>query len=166
MLWLSITIGAFVLVGALCMTLTVWQAHRARRAESAPMQAALAAQRARSTALQLDVSLPPMATVLGEEEKIKRLIDAVAAATDITFIRNGEEHTSGDAAAHLNRKYQAAKDKIRTAREYIEHVGSRSSMSGEEYRVRLPDGTEQTSERWLSERLEEIESASRKPSLK
>ncbi len=96
-------------------------------------------------------------TALSEEEKIQRLIDAVASAPGVTFIRNDQPHTSADAAAHLNRKYQAAKGRAPTAREFIEHVASRSSVSGEEYRVRLADGSEQTSEQWLMTKLREIE---------
>ena len=94
---------------------------------------------------------------LSEEEKIKRLIDAVASEPGVTFIRNGEPHGGADAAAHLNRKYQAA-GKALTARDFIEGVASRSSVSGQAYRVKLPDGTEQSAREWLSARLREIES--------
>jgi hypothetical protein len=96
-------------------------------------------------------------TALGEDEKIARLIDAVANEPGMTFVRNGAAHGGADAAAHLNRKYQAARDKGLTAREFVEHVASRSSMSGEPYRVRLPDGTEQSAEQWLGARLRALE---------
>jgi hypothetical protein len=98
-------------------------------------------------------------TALSEEEKIKRLIDAVAREPGMSFIRNGQPYTGEEAAAHLNRKYQAAGDKWLTAREFIEDLASRSSVSGQEHRVKLPDGTEQSASHWLSARLSKIELA-------
>lgn len=95
-------------------------------------------------------------TALSEDEKVKRLIDAVANEPGVTFIRNGEANGGAEAAAHLNRKYQSA-GKGLTARDFIDEIASRSSVTGHEYRVKLPDGTEQSAAQWLSSRLREIE---------
>ena len=97
-------------------------------------------------------------TALSEPEKIKRLIDAIANAQGLTFIRNGSPHDPADAAAHLRRKYEAAKNREVTSRQFIEHIASQSSTTGEAYRVRLPGGSELTSAEWLTARLREIES--------
>jgi uncharacterized protein DUF5329 len=100
---------------------------------------------------------PTSAPQLSEEQKIQRLIDAVEHARGITFIRNGEQHDSAAAAQHLRRKYQSAGKKQMTARQFIDELASRSSTSGEEYRIKLLDGREVSSQKWLSQQLEEIE---------
>jgi len=98
-----------------------------------------------------------------ERERTERLIATVERA-DVVFIRNGREHDAGEAAAHLRRKWEQAGDRIRTAEDFIEQVGSRSSQSGEPYRIRTPDGTERESAHWLRERLQEIDAARGRPS--
>jgi hypothetical protein len=98
-------------------------------------------------------------TPLGEQEKIQRLIDAVAAAPGLVFIRNGEEHDPGSAAEHLRRKYRSAGNKDMTARQFIDELASKSSASGEEYRVKLPDGRVMSTKQWLSDQLRRIEGA-------
>ena len=94
---------------------------------------------------------------LTEQEKIERLIDAVAAAPGLVFIRNDEEHNPTAAADHLRRKYSAVEEKNITARQFIDELASKSSTSGEAYRVKLPDGREMSSKQWLSDELRRIE---------
>ena len=101
---------------------------------------------------------------LSEEEKIQALIDAVANTSGLIFIRNNDEHDAEAAAQHLRRKYHAVADKKPTAQQFIDEVASRSSASGEEYRVKLPDGRIIPSREWLSQELSRIESgATTKP---
>ncbi|MBC8068439.1 MAG: DUF5329 domain-containing protein [Deltaproteobacteria bacterium] len=87
-----------------------------------------------------------------ERARIEALIDAVA-RSGVVFIRNGTEHDSAAAAEHLRTKWSRAGDRIATADAFIEQLGSRSSQSGEAYRVRMPDGTERDAGPWLHELL-------------
>jgi hypothetical protein len=89
-------------------------------------------------------------------QEIDLLIQRVGASKGVIFIRNGTDYTSADAARHLRRKLGAAGDKIQTPEVFIEELGSKSSMSGRAYRVRLPDGREMDSAVWLNGLLREI----------
>lgn len=88
-----------------------------------------------------------------EAQKIEKLIAAVASAEGLVFIRNGVEHSAEEAAEHLRTKWQAAGEEIETAQQFIDELGSKSSLSGEPYRIRLPDGTEMPAGKWLRDKL-------------
>jgi hypothetical protein len=92
-----------------------------------------------------------------EKEKIQRLIDHVGSLEGAVFIRNGQEHTAADAAAHLQRKWDVVAGELATAEEFIDRLASKSSVSGEPYRIRLDDGTETTAGEYLHQRLAIIE---------
>jgi len=89
-------------------------------------------------------------------QEIEALIQRVAAAKGVTFIRNGSEYTAADAATHLRRKLRAADGKITTPEQFIDALGSRSSVSGRPYRVRLADGREMDSATWLNGLLRDL----------
>ena len=99
----------------------------------------------------------PAAGVLTERAKIERLLALVASLQDAVFIRNGSEHTPQEAADHLRSKWEAAGDDITTARQFVEQIATKSSMTGEVYRIRLADGTEVLAGEYLAGRLAEIE---------
>lgn len=99
----------------------------------------------------------PAKVQLSEREKIDWLLDQVANANAI-FIRNGEEASGKDAAAHLRRKWSSAGDRIKTAREFIEHLASKSSTSGQPYHIRTPDGVTVESREWFTKQLDSLES--------
>ena len=88
--------------------------------------------------------------------EIDSLIQRVADARGVIFIRNGSEYPAADAAKHLRRKLDASKGRIRTPEAFIDKLGSRSSMSGKAYRVRLPDGRVLDSATWLNGLLADI----------
>lgn len=88
--------------------------------------------------------------------EIDALIDRVAKAKGVIFIRNGTEHTAAQAAEHLQRKRKAAGKRIATPEQFIDKLGTRSSMTGKAYRVRLPDGKEIDSAVWLNGLLRDI----------
>ena len=96
---------------------------------------------------------------LTEEEKIERLMAAVKELKGAVFIRNGGEHSAGDAVEHMRRKWERGKKEITTAREFVEKAGSKSSISGEAYRIRFEDGREVTAEEFLLKKLGEVEGA-------
>jgi hypothetical protein len=100
-----------------------------------------------------------------EEAKIEKLLEAVG-KSEAVFIRNGEKHPAKKARSHLEFKYNKArnmfwffgpKTKI-TALEFIEKIASKSSTTGEIYKIK-PKGSEEAvpTETWLKEKLKEIE---------
>jgi hypothetical protein len=49
--------------------------------------------------------------------------------------RNGSFHHGDEAAAHIRKKYDHFRRKIRTTEQFIEHSASKSTMSGKYYTV-------------------------------
>ena len=91
-----------------------------------------------------------------EQKKIDALIEYVRTLKGV-FIRNGVEYTPQEAADHLRDKLSYAGDGIKTARDFIENVASRSSVTGEVYQVKLSDGSIRNVGDVLNEKLIEIE---------
>ena len=100
--------------------------------------------------------LPGMAAPASQSAEIDALIARVAQAREVVFIRNGSTHTAVEAAAHLQRKLRAAHGRIATAEQFIDVLGTRSSMTGRAYRVRFADGREIDSAVWLRQLLHEL----------
>jgi hypothetical protein len=95
-----------------------------------------------------------------EAEKIERFLAEIESAKGDVFIRNGVEYSAKDAADHLRTKLNAAGDRIETAEQFIQHVASASSLTGELYRVRLANGTEVLAADYLREKLAQLEAGS------
>jgi hypothetical protein len=95
-------------------------------------------------------------TVLSEQDKIEALIQVVE-KSGCTFIRNGVEYPSPQAADHLRSKWRYAGDRIQTARAFIDNIASKSSMTGQPYHIKESDGNAVTAEQWLNEALARIE---------
>ena len=74
----------------------------------------------------------------------------------VSFIRNGLEYDAAKAADHLRLKLRAAGDRVRTAEDFIRLCGSKSSLSGEPYRIRFPDGTSMDVEAFLRQKLKSL----------
>jgi hypothetical protein len=104
-------------------------------------------------------ALPARGRELTEQEKIERLLEAIESAEGDVFIRNGGEHSARDAAEHLRTKWQAAGGEIKSVDDFIDKVASKSSLSGEPYRVRLADGEEVLAADYLQGKLSAIEHA-------
>ncbi len=92
-----------------------------------------------------------------ESARIERLLNAVAARTDLRFVRNGKEYSAAQAADFLRGKLQWNVEKISTAKDFIEQIGTRSTTSGNVYLVRLADGRELPSAQFLAQELRRIE---------
>ena len=90
---------------------------------------------------------------------IQKLIQSVENLKGATFIRNGEEHDAGDAADHLRLKLGMAGGRIKNADDFIRLCASRSSVSGEPYLIRLPDGATIEAEKFFREKLKEFNAA-------
>lgn len=114
----------------------------------------------RSTAATTPV--PPPAPI-DEKARIEALIADLSGTQGVVFIRNGTEYPPADAADHMRTKWRAAGARVRTAEEFVEHCGSKSTVSGDEYRVRLPDGRTITSREYLLERLRALDAARTPP---
>ena len=94
---------------------------------------------------------------LTEGDKIEQLISAVAELQGAKFIRNGVEYSAVEAADHLRMKWRAAGAELSTAEQFIDAVASKSSTTGEPYRIRMPDGETIEAEAYLRTLLGEIE---------
>lgn len=74
------------------------------------------------------------------------------------FQRNGRWHDAAEARAHLQRKYDylLRKDKVDTAEQFIERAASRSSVSGQPYRIACPGQPGQSAASWFGTRLQAL----------
>lgn len=98
----------------------------------------------------------PQPAILTETEKIELLIRSIETMPDARFIRNGKEYSSVQAGRHLRKKWAHVKKRITTADQFIEHIASKSSVSGASYLILRADGSTVTSEKLLRIRLHEI----------
>ena len=97
---------------------------------------------------------------LSEDRKIQMLIKAIE-KSDLTFERNGTDYPAVEAAKHLDDKRKHAGTRITTAKDFIDKVASRSSLSGKEYHVKSKDGKRVPAETWLKGELTRIEGKDR-----
>lgn len=98
-----------------------------------------------------------------ETEKIEALIKHVAELKDAVFIRNGKEHDAKAAAEHLRKKWDYARKEIKTARDFVEKIATKSYLGDKYYLIRFKDGREVKSGDYLLERLKEIEKPKKSP---
>jgi hypothetical protein len=98
------------------------------------------------------------AETLSEEEKILMLINSVSEIGEgAKFIRNGSTHDAEKAVEHLMTKYNYAKKKIKTAKDFIDKIASGSSISGKDYLIVLPDNRTIKAREFFEDKLKEIE---------
>ncbi len=93
-----------------------------------------------------------------EQTRIEKLIRFVETQRDMKFIRNGTEYSCADAGRFLRGKLDAMGKDVTTAREFIERIATKSSMSGKPYEVKFGDGKTMLASQFLSEELKRIES--------
>ncbi|MGN6547999.1 MAG: DUF5329 family protein [Aureliella sp.] len=123
------------------------------RTASQPTQTQFAEQpsaMAKTPTAEKSAANKPVAKKLTERQKIARLLAAIESQPDAKFIRNGTAYTPTEAADHLRLKLENARKRVRTARDFIEKVASRSSVSGKDYLIELPDGRVLTTGQFLS----------------
>jgi hypothetical protein len=92
-----------------------------------------------------------------EQARIEQLIRFVESQKDMVFIRNGTEYTSEDAGKFLRGKLEAMGSDVKTAREFIDRIATKSSMSGEPYRVKFADGKTMLASHFLGAELKRLE---------
>lgn len=93
---------------------------------------------------------------LSEAQKIEALIHSVQQLKGAQFYRNGSYYDAAKAAEHLRMKWGKAGSRVKTAQDFIEVVGSKSYLSGEEYHIKLSDGRKVATKAFFTQRLKEI----------
>ena len=99
-------------------------------------------------------ALPPL-----ERLRIDKLIRHVEVQKGMKFIRNGTEYSCEEAARFLRGKMDSMGAEVTSARDFIERIASRSSMSGKPYHVRFSDGRMISSAQFLGDELKRLEAA-------
>ena len=157
---------AVLLIG--CLYAALWLGGCAERRTPAPKSepaptvsptpAAIPAPPTEPTAPLVDSTQQQGVPALSESEKIELLIKSFTESNAI-FIRNDTEYPGAEAASHLRRKWKFAGNQIKTAKDFIEQLASKSSETGKPYQIKSPDGTLVESRAWLLQRLQVIEGA-------
>ncbi len=91
-------------------------------------------------------------------QEIVHLLQYIESSACI-FIRNGEEHSAAEARAHIQKKYDHVKNRIRTTEDFIKYAAAKSSMSGKPYMVRC-NGREISNADWLNTELQKLRNRS------
>ncbi|HUR71277.1 MAG TPA: DUF5329 family protein [Candidatus Limnocylindrales bacterium] len=95
---------------------------------------------------------------VAEKQKIDALIEHVGELKDAKFIRNGSSYEPAAAVRFLRGKWNANKAEVKTARDFIDKVATKSGTSGKPYLMRYSDGKEIPSREFLLAELKKIES--------
>jgi hypothetical protein len=93
-----------------------------------------------------------------EKQKIEALIKQVGDLKEMKFIRNGSTYEPSTAVRFLRGKWNANKNDVRTARDFIDKVATQSGTSGRPYVIRSSDGKELPSREFLLAELKKLES--------
>lgn len=96
-----------------------------------------------------------------EDKRIEHLIRSVESLKVAVFIRNGTDYGAKDAGEHLRMKLKNAGNRVKTAEDFIEGCGARSSLSGTPYKIRLSDGTTTETAPFFKARLREYDAANK-----
>lgn len=93
------------------------------------------------------------AEVIPEDRRIEALLTAVAAQKDAAFIRNGTTYDSATAVKFLRGKWSRQRTEIRTAEDFVVKIATKSSTTGQPYRLKFKDGREVDCADFLRTRL-------------
>ena len=93
-----------------------------------------------------------------EKQKIEALIKQVGELNDANFIRNGSVYEPAIAVRFLRGKWNAKDAEVKTVRDFIDKVASKSGSSGKPYLIRFNDGKEIPSREFLLAELKKLES--------
>jgi len=93
-----------------------------------------------------------------EKQKIETLIKQIGELKDAKFVRNGSTYEPATAIRFLRGKWDANKAEVKTARDFIDKVATKSDTSGKPYLMRFNDGKEIPSRDYLLGELKKIES--------
>jgi hypothetical protein len=100
---------------------------------------------------------PPGFTAPGDrtQKEINYLLEAIG-KSGCEFYRNGSWYSAGRAQSHLKAKYDymQARKQISTAEDFIDRAATKSSMSGEAYRLRCAGSDPVATRDWLMRSLQ------------
>jgi hypothetical protein len=94
---------------------------------------------------------------VAEKQKIESLIKRVGALKNAKFVRNGSTYDPATAVKFLRGKWDGNRAEVKSARDFIDKVASRSGTSGKPYLIRFNDGKEVKSSDFLLAELKKIE---------
>lgn len=94
---------------------------------------------------------------MSEFQKIDSLISSVEGLKGAKFVRNGKQYDSQDAANHLRRKLRYAGSNIKTAKDFIDKLGTASSKSGKPYQIVYSNGQVLACKAFLEKKLQALE---------
>ena len=92
-----------------------------------------------------------------EHARIEKLIRFVETQQDMKFIRNGTEYSCTEAGKFLRGKLESMGKDVASARDFIERIASRSTMSGKLYHVKFADGRTMPAGQFLGEELKRLD---------
>lgn len=92
-----------------------------------------------------------------EQARIDKLIRFIETRQGMKFIRNGTEYSCEDAARFMRGKMDSMGTEVKSARDFIDRIASRSSMTGKPYHVRFTDGSVVTAAQFLGDELKRLE---------
>ncbi len=94
------------------------------------------------------------APLLGQPSNDIEFLITRIAQSGCQFVRNGNAYPANEAAEHLRRKRASVRSEL-TSEQFIEHIASKSSMSGEPYLIRCTGQRDELSGPWLRRALQE-----------
>jgi hypothetical protein len=94
---------------------------------------------------------PVPAASTDTDREIAHLLDYIQ-SSGCTFVRNGSQSDAATARAHVARKYDYVKSRVRSAEDFIRLAATQSSISGEPYHVRC-GGQDSLTGAWLMQEL-------------
>ncbi len=86
--------------------------------------------------------------------EVDYLINAIS-ESGCNFVRNGKDHTSSEAADHLQMKARRGKRYYDTTEEFIDRIASKSSWSGKPYLIQCDDKPAVAAIDWFTRALAE-----------
>ena len=92
----------------------------------------------------------------GVNREINHLLQYIEDSS-CTFIRNGKAYDTVEARAHIQKKYDYFKGRIKTTEDFISYAATKSTLSSKRYKVRC-NGLEIFCAEWLNAELERFRS--------
>ena len=96
-----------------------------------------------------------------EDKRIEHLLHSVESLKGEVFIRNGTHYDAIETGKHLRMKLRKAGERVKTAEAFIEACASRSSLSGEAYKIKMPGGKMIEAAEFFRARLREFDDSNR-----
>lgn len=96
-----------------------------------------------------------------ERQRVEGLLKAVAQSGGVRFERNGQSVNGADAARFLRAKWERQGSTVTTAEDFINQIATRSSTTGQTYRVCVSQGACIDAASWLRQRLSAMEASAR-----